>query len=169
MSASLSRKAGSEEQVGDVKQSVLTEAQFQSLHGASWVLMDGRSVAGSDLDTEFGVSTLPDARGVFLRGKNNGRSDGNQNPAGERAVGFLEGDQMQGHQHIPSTNSVNQAYQFASGSAQLYTYAWGSGASVNNAPNVGNPVTDAINGTPRTGLESRPKNITVNTFIKINR
>jgi hypothetical protein len=166
MSASLSRKAGSEEQVGDVKQSVLTEAQFQSLHGTSWVLMDGRSVAGSDLDTEFGVSTLPDARGVFLRSKNNGRSDGNQNPAGERAVGFLESDQMQGHKH--GMDKAGMGYGAGPGDG-----SWGRADT--NSPanawvyNVGNPSTDTINGTPRTGAETRPKNITVNTFIKINR
>jgi len=166
MAISLSRKTGYEEQIGDVKQSILTEAQFQAVHDTTWVLMDGRSITGSALASEFGVTTLPDARGVFLRSKNNGRSDGNQNPAGERTVGFLEGDQMQGHKHAMDKSGMG----YGAGPADP---SWGR-ADVNSPANgwvynVGNPNADGTNGTPRTGNETRPKNITVNTFIKINR
>lgn len=79
--------------VGMIVQSMLTEAQFQALNGTSWVLMDGRSVAGSSYATVTGSATIPDARGMVLRGRNDGgsalgtRADGKQNPDGNLTLG----------------------------------------------------------------------------------
>jgi hypothetical protein len=53
--------------LGSIQQSILTEAQFQSMMGTGWVAMKGQSIAGSLLDKTFGISTLPDARSRFLR------------------------------------------------------------------------------------------------------
>ena len=47
------------EPLGTVKTSILTVAQFQAIMGTNWVLMDGSSCAGSDLDTLTSISTLP--------------------------------------------------------------------------------------------------------------
>ena len=146
--------------IGDVKTSMLTEAQFQELHGVTWVLMDGRSVSGSDYETMTGNSAIPDARGQFLRGKNNGRSDGNQDPAGERSLGSFQNDQMQGHRH----SSVTGNNTIAGGN---YTVGLNSFGTTSNL--VTDPITDGVNGTPRTGLETRSKNVAINYFIKINR
>jgi hypothetical protein len=153
--------------VGQIASSMLTEAQFQSINGPSWVLMDGRSIAGSAYATLTGSSTIPDARGMVLRGKNNGRSDGNQNPAADRSLGEYEGDQMQGHMHqqqvnisVGSSNTQDGSILgCGSGGAQAKSY-------VNYYTNT--PSSDGTNGVPRTGLETRTKNITVNHFIKIN-
>ena len=62
--------------IGDVKQSFLTEAEFQAEHDDTWVLCDGRDVIGSDyavLKEGDAVTShnIPDARGQFLRGKVN--------------------------------------------------------------------------------------------------
>lgn len=145
--------------IGVIASAMLTEAQFQAVNGASWILADGRSVAGSSYAVMTGQTSVPDLRGMVLRGKNNGRSDGNENPDGDKALGVFEQDQMQGHRHpIHSTDGS---------------------ASPNQAPNnyvrtgnlnstSGSPTSDGTNGTPRTGMETRMKNITVNFFIKIN-
>lgn len=66
--------------VGMIVPSMLTEAQFQAINGTAWVLAAGQSAVGSVYATTTGSSTLPDLRGMTLRGKNNSRADGSQNP-----------------------------------------------------------------------------------------
>ena len=56
--------------IGDVKQSFLTEAEFQAEHDDTWVLCDGRDVIGSDyaiLKEGDAITShnIPDARGQF--------------------------------------------------------------------------------------------------------
>lgn len=53
--------------IGDVKWSLLDEAQFQQINGPFWVLSRGQSIAGSQLSTLTGISVLPDTRSVFIR------------------------------------------------------------------------------------------------------
>ena|SRR5579884_3182075 len=144
--------------IGMVVSSLLTLAQFQAINGTGWVLADGSSVAGSTYASITGNSTIPDLRGMYLRGKNNGRSDGNQNPGGDYTLGTFENDQMQGHTHNFNVSSSVGGQQTA---VQ-------GGSSVGPASGGSTPVTDGTNGTPRTGLETRVKNVTVNHFIKIN-
>lgn len=67
--------------IGAVQSALITESQFQAQFGTGWVLADGRSVTGSRYATLTGKTTIPDLRGVTLRGKNNGRSDGYENPS----------------------------------------------------------------------------------------
>jgi hypothetical protein len=161
--------------IGQVTSSMLTEAQFQAINGTGWVLMDGRSVAGSSYAIVTGNATIPDARGMVLRGKNNGRSDGNQNPAGDNALGLFEDDRMQGHRHSLRGNSGGgSAWNLAGSNASVVgggspgtgdTYVDILAAS--SAQAISAPIANA-EGTPRIGVETRMKNITVNHFIKIN-
>jgi hypothetical protein len=146
--------------IGMVVSSMLTEAQFQNLNGTGWVLMDGRSVAGSAYASVTGNASIPDARGMVLRGKNNSRADGNQNPAGDRALGEFEGDQMQGHHHsyFGANNTGTGSNSFT---IQNNIFGPFTGA-------VSSPTNDGTNGPPRTGNETRMKNITLNHFIRIN-
>jgi hypothetical protein len=53
--------------IGEIQQSILTEAQFQAQMGTGWVQMKGQPIAGSKLCTEYSLCTLPDARNRFLR------------------------------------------------------------------------------------------------------
>jgi microcystin-dependent protein len=57
--------------VGMIVPSMLTEAQFQALNGASWVLAYGQSIVGSAYATVTGNTTAPDLRGRTLAGKDN--------------------------------------------------------------------------------------------------
>ena len=141
--------------VGSVRQSFLTELQFQAANGTGWVLADGRNVTGSAYATLTGLTTVPDARGVALRGKNNGRADGGQNPDGELALGQYQGDMFASHGH-----GFSQGMQSAS-SGVAGNVLIGGGVGNNNTAAFS---TLSANG----GNESRMKNITVNTFIKIN-
>lgn len=132
-----------------------------------WLLLDGSSLlrAGTYanlfavLGTTYGAAdgthfTLPDMRGVFARG------------AGSQVIsaitytgtrGTTQGDIMQGHIH----QFTEYVVLGGGGSPQ-------ASASLTNASTIstGSPVTDGVNGTPRTGAETRPANITLSYMIK---
>jgi len=146
--------------IGEIKQSILTEAQFQQVFDSSWALMDGRSIVGSDLATLTGATNLPDARGVFLRNKNNGRADGNENPDGEITEGNLQVDEVTSHAHARNPNGVAEL-------TDIFPAAGSSG--VNSGYAAGNQTSYYTNTASTGGNETRPKNITVNTYIKINK
>jgi microcystin-dependent protein len=104
--------------------------------------------------------SVPNTSGVFLRG------------AGTQAVngitytgtqGTTQGDQMQGHIH-----SVTVQYSNAAGAATT-TFSSGNTESTglyHGNSLVGVPISDGTNGTPRTGAETHPANITVKYCIK---
>jgi hypothetical protein len=146
--------------IGTILDSMLTEAQFQALNGVEWILMDGRNVVGSAYNILTGFATVPDARGTVLRGKNNGRADGNQNPAGDLALGAFENDQFQGHFHQNDPNADGGG-EGGAGGGNIY-----NGLNVTTFATT--ILSDGVNGVPRIGPETRVKNITVNHFIKIN-
>lgn len=173
--------------VGDIRESVLTEAEFQSLNGTGWVLMDGRNIAGSALATVKGWSTVPDARGQFLRGKNNGRADGLEDPSGERALGNRQGHAFQTHTHAQNAHTHTDAGHihgtpnnigFTSDTFNSYAL---SRSIVDNAlstetgyANIQNTTATNQNqsatgvASEPTTAETRPANISINYFIKIN-
>jgi hypothetical protein len=146
--------------IGDYKHSSLTEPQFQTIYGTGWVLVDGRNVAGSAWATLTGQTVLPDGRGQFLRGANNGgsaagtRADGNQNPDGTALHGF-QSDQVVAHTHTLNANITSGA-----------TGAFNSVPGGSAAGSAGTILGGVANTTG--GNETRPKNITTNIFIRIN-
>jgi hypothetical protein len=135
-----------------------------------WILCDGRAVSrttyarlfaavgttwgGGDGTTTFNV---PDFRGMFLRGSgvNATRLKANGSSYNGGGIGSYSGDQLQGHKHSIDRGSG--------------TTTFGSGG-VNNGgiwdqPTT-TPVSDGVNGTPRTGDETRPASYSVNYLIK---
>ena len=141
--------------VGDIIQSMLTEEQFIAENGAGWVLADGKNVAGTKYATLIGAS-IPDKRGQFLRGKNNGRADGNENPAGENALGAFENDANKSHTHRMQEGTIGR------GTATRLTITNVGDVSFYSS-GARNLQMDADGGD-----ETRVKNVTVNIFIKIN-
>lgn len=135
--------------VGDTKQSMLTELQFQSFHGTGWILADGRDVTGSKYHTVTGVAVVPDMRGVVLRGKNNGRADGSENPDGDLALGAFQNQQTDAHSHSRTNAVVTGSGVGGNGGS------WVTGYGTRNTSSVG-------------GNETRMRNVTVNIFIKVN-
>ena len=160
--------------VGTIKQSMLTEAQFRQENGLGWILMDGRSVAGSRYNTLTGNSSVPDARGVALRSKNNGRSDGNQNPDGDLALGTFQNHQHMSHNHGGGSHNHGSGIGSDAGHADPYGFKPGaptgtfrySGTTSGAKPM---PYTETVaNISSDGGNETRMRNITVNTFVKVN-
>lgn len=138
--------------IGHVMSAMLSEPQFRAIHGSGWILADGRSVASSKYQTITGETNAPDLRGMILRGKNNGRADGNQDLGGERVLGNFQGE---------ATKRPTTAFTMSNG------VVTGSGVGGNG----GSWVTGYGSRTTSDGggdAETRPKNIAVNHFIKIN-
>jgi hypothetical protein len=160
--------------VGDSKYSMLSEEDFITENGGGWILSDGRSVIGSAFETLTGDTTVPDGRGQFLRSKNNGRTDGQENPDGDVAIGTQTGDAIreiegdfwprarEGTLTGDSTEQTNGAFGRTPNSR---IYARANGGNFNQSvPGVDFKASRVV----PTGADNRPKNITMNLFIKIN-
>ena len=154
--------------VGSIVPSMLNENQFKAQVGdpstfssssSKWTLADGRAISGSTYSTVASQPNAPDLRGMFLRGLNAGRSDGNQDPeGGSRTIGNYQADQVRSHNH---NNGSFDRLMIANG---LYTT---NGAVDNTGPPEVNLFTSAtINAFG--GTETRPRNIAVNYYIRIN-
>lgn len=156
--------------IGEIKASMMTLVQFQAQFGTNWVLANGGSAIGTKYATITGNVTLPDCRGMSLRGKNNGRADGNQNPDGDVALGTMQLDSMQNHAH-PLGFDIGTKNQGSDSLGNSGTrFANGSTGSANGTfqPYLSGPTLDAGNGAPRVAGETRMKNVTVNYFIKVD-
>jgi hypothetical protein len=167
--------------IGDIQESMLTLAQFQAQpgRGTAWVLADGSSCAGTAYARITGKQNLPDLRGVFRRAKNNGRSDGNQNPAGDLALGTFQSDQIASHLHsISDPGHFHDAHigNTTSGSdnrfAQVVSASGASNVVTRNNVDANSGIvanTTGITATNAFGAsETSPKAVTVNVFIRVN-
>jgi hypothetical protein len=154
-------------QVGDIKQSILTEPQFKAMLGADaddWCLADGRDVSGSTYATLTGQNNVPDLRGAFLRmaGQNAGNIAWNggtlnayQEDATARPKTPFKTDNPGDHTHPNGTGSqINSdgGPNWKSGFDKAYT--GGAGSHTHYITEGGD-------------TETRPKNYGVNFFIKI--
>lgn len=159
--------------IGDIRHSMLTLAQFQAVNGIGWVLADGTSCTGTSYAALTGYTSLPDARGMVLRGKNNGRSDGNQDPSGERTLGAFQNQATAknglsisdpGHAH-----TVNGQNRFLGDANADGTFDARSQVSLADDANW-YTMPDASSNVSLTAgdAETRMRNIAVNIFIKVN-
>lgn len=101
--------------------------------------------------------TVPDYRGDFLRGLDNGAGI----DAG-RSVGSLQLDALQGHKHSLTSYSVLSSSPVGgtvNGVAQ-------AGQGTYAPPTTDGPVTDGTNGTPRMAAETRPRNVAALVTIR---
>lgn len=143
--------------VGSIEFSVLDEATFQAVRTDGWVLMDGRDISGSALSALTGIVILPDVRGRFLRGKDHGRGI---DPNGDVPVGTIETEDLQTHGH--AINITNIDGLTSNGALENFFTP-----DENNVALVGINSALQVSVSP-TGVESRPRNVTVNFFIRIN-
>lgn len=145
--------------IGTVISSMMTPTDFTSTMGDDWVLADGRS-STMEYYTAFNQLNIPDMRGQFLRGMNEGRSDGNEDPD-DRTVGSLQDDAFQGHKHASGHWADGTPLQFQASSYPLFS-------ARNPYDNeTGIPINDGANGDPRTAQETRPSNIAIYWYIKV--
>lgn len=138
-------------------------ALYGTVIPSGWLLCDGSTfdqVVYPGLYSFLNNSNIvPDLRGQFLRGKNNGRSDGKQDPDGERAIGHFQLDDFKTHRHaaIASNHDVDSSASqgFPLGNNHI---------SFRTSDRSGVDRTSLISNTG--GTETRSKNISVNWIIK---
>lgn len=131
---------------------------------SKWAPADGRNISASKLTRKTGQATVPDLRGVFLRGLNtfdpfytNKPLNLNQlDPEGDkRSAGDFQNDELKKHSH----NLANAGLAFSNGS---YTTK-----AIDNSKNEIN--LGSVKKIPEFGgKETRPKNVTVYYYIRIN-
>jgi len=152
--------------IGTIAPSMLDPSKFAEAVGdpnrTTWVLADGNDVTDSQYgklllskntsSTSNTIST-PDLRGMFLRGMN---VNGGQDPEQNRIAGSRQPDALQQHGH--QTNA--KAFIWSDPSTD-YGYTSVGGA---HAPPAS--VTDVRGAS--TAVETRPKNVAVYFYIKIN-
>lgn len=159
--------------LGDVKYSILSEAQFQQVNGAGWVLMKrqykGDLVTGNEpsvFDYMDGnnenLSYLPDARGVFLRGKS---FNSGKNPDGDLLLGTFQDDMFASHTHIQDPHTHNMIGEVQDGATASPGVPRLGGSTIRD---MSIQATRAVNQYAG-GNETRSKNITVNIFVKVKR
>ena len=135
--------------VGTVIASLLDPEEFRDSSGGGWVLCDGANIIGTPLSSIIKTDSLPDLRGVFLRGLNVGRSDGRQDPDGDkRKVGDFQNDIFKNHDHGYILRSIG-------------THNDGGGRHSRINPG-GEQRTTKVGS-----AETRPKNVSVYYYIKV--
>ncbi len=159
--------------VGDIQYSILSEKQLQELHGKEWELLRGQEVpSDSELKNFWTEAHLPDARGVFLRMANHGRPRDEGNPDGHLPIGTYRGDIFKRHDHSGWTGEDTPDHTHGHSHPGLYGnggYDNGSkaGAIWHGAQTQGASTRHKHSIPHDGGEETRPRNITVNAFIKI--
>jgi len=139
--------------VGTIVASLLEETQFQAQPniGRLWVLARGQSAAGSRYAAITGRTSLPDLRGVFLRSGNADLSEqerANRGNPENKKLGEYQADAFKTHHH----SNMNPGG--VDGNRSGRQDAWyGGGAGSTGATGE---------------AETRPRNVTVNYFVKIN-
>ncbi len=184
--------------VGSVHQSLLTAAQFGKLMGKGWVLCDGRDISEEYPDSKWHEVTrttkIPDCRGRFLRsvgGNAAGLGEVQDDTSSSRGLSVSSSTFLESTLKVSVTGTLEgtldtRGHSDLSGKPVF----WGGGSSngltlqtLNSSGGVHEifpRVSGSMSGTASGGsfktdsqvksvhAESRPVNLTVNTFIKVD-
>ena len=180
--------------VGDVKYSVLNPQQFATVNGSCWVPMDGRTLAANDkLKLVTGANAVPNAGGLFLRGQESqdGSTDNDPERSPGSAIAQIQQDDYKSHLHSYS-NTVSINGTTASGGDYFMVFAnqkfipngdASSAYALTPYATLGEIHTKTVpshshafsaSGTASGssnnsgGNETRPKNLNLWTYIRIN-
>jgi len=160
------RLAPAELPIGTILTSILDKQHFPCTAGGTWALAAGGKIGPR---TKFAILVrqnltvyaplvrgndiyAPDLRGVFLRGKNYDRPLNEGNVDGDLALGTQQADDVGPHRH-----SYTRGYADASNA--------GRGSAWHDSPSgeTGDILSDGFKR-----AETRPKNVTVNFYIRVD-
>jgi len=122
---------------------------------STWVLADGTpDVDDVGYRLDYLSGDTPDLRGVFLRGLNEGRTDGMQDPEGTgRTAGTSQADQFKSHEHRAHWSNAPPV------SGGVWYDIW---SFYGPLPYSTCPAMEAAGGS-----ETRPKNVAVYYYVKV--
>ncbi len=155
--------------VGDVKYSILNPTQFDAVNGDCWVPMDGRAMAATDnLRITTGLTNVPDGGGLFLRSQEFATSPNNDpDRSSGSTIAVVQQDELKSHNHSMDT-AGNHWHNlgtrgFAGGNLpgadgsfdDESISSFSAGSHTHNINNTG-------------GTETRPKNLNLWIYIRIN-
>ncbi len=175
--------------VGDVKYSILDPDQFAKENGDCWVPLDGRTLTTADaLRGKFGVRTLPNAGGLFLRGQEfDNLLDHDPSRTSASAIAELQTDDVKAHLHRANlplsgrTSENTSEHTHGLNVTELARIGDISGTSGENG--YAYPVTSTDSGGEHThgyngsasgntsntgGGDTRPKNLNLWTYVRVN-
>jgi len=134
---------------------------------SKWSPADGRDVPNSKFSLITSQGSVPDLRGMFLRGLNYSepnliRTDKYADAEPNRQVGSPQMDQIQGHGHKYEKGDNGETNKNGTFKGINGADEYGGGERIRE------PVTIGQYGEVRVGTETRSKNIAVYYYIRIN-
>ena len=173
--------------VGDIKYSILPPDKFKDVNGDCWVPLDGRTLSNTDELYSHGVTTLPNAGGMFLRAQDfiaeagteswRPKNSSNNDPDRDHntAPGLVQSDTLESHIHTAMSTVKDDGHThnidldgIAASSEDGVDDAGESneGTAQTEKAKTGITVTTTID--PAGGAETRPKNLNFWIYIRIN-
>lgn len=163
--------------VGDVKYSILNPAKFAEVNGDCWVPMDGRPLTSTDALSQLaGISSLPNAGGLFVRAQDFGNSDNDPGRDVNSAIATVQTDEIKSHDHTMDQGGDHNhehrlVWEAFTGNPQRYPGLMVGyqppGTVTGNTP-LNDPGVHTHTINPTGGTETRPKNINLWVYIRIN-
>lgn len=151
--------------MGEIVSSILTREKFLEAYGDKWMLADGSEAPRNSQYRKYIDKYLPHMKGrlpnlcgTFLRGFNNGQKF---NPE-DKLLGEFQYDSFALHGHGIQWISRNEGKSIGNGKYNN-VYPWLPNGYSDRPDNATSKGASEVGG-----AETRPKNVTVNYFIKIN-
>jgi len=136
--------------IGDVKYSILEPGSFIPLN-PGWTLLTKQNLEPTSPLGSLGVTQLPDGRGVFIRSMNMDRPADEGDADGNRPRGSFQKDAFANHSHPIKRASPGDNGGLLGGNVAAMLAG-----------------TFSTESSPTGGNETRPKNIALYLYIKIN-
>jgi hypothetical protein len=159
--------------IGDIKYSILNPTQFKAQNGACWVPMDGKPITGSKLANILGPTfVVPDASGLFFRAAEYTSNTFNDPDRGFGSpIAEFQAESLKGHSHKGTVKPNDPANYIAQYNGNNYwstaIYNPGTG-NLRRVYDVWFDINTSIQTDNTGGTETRPNNINLYTYIRIN-
>ena len=148
--------------LGSIVWSHLDLVDFQSQYGSDWVLSDGSSIVGTDLESVTGESNSPDLIGKYIRGLDNGRGidTGRVLNSSQSANMIAHWHQQYANQNITTNFTGNVTQPFVT------SFYKGVGTTQIQGKNGGTALQNSFTSTD--GGDAIPKTVDMYPYIRIN-